>query len=69
MDIWPFRTPFGGFDFSVLSKFDQNEISNLRTRLKNRPLDMTERLPSWFEPETPGKSSLPGFAANLKGFG
>ena len=53
---WPLLTPLGGFDFSVLKLADRNEIYNLRKRFKNQKFRYKERLPSWWEPETPGLS-------------
>ena len=61
MDFWPWLTPIGGFDLSKLKYYDQNEVDALRKLYQNKKFEYKERLPYWWEPETPGKSEMSGF--------
>ena len=66
MDYWPLLTPLGGFDFSKLKYHDQNEIDSLRKLFRKKKFSYHERLPCWWEPETPGRSGMSSFGSTKK---
>ena len=64
MDYWLLLSPIGGFDFSKLKYYDQNEIKALRKLFKKRykkEYIYRDSVPSWWEPETPGKAGMSSF--------
>ena len=60
MDFWPWMG-ISGFDLSKLKFYDQNELDNLRNLYRTKKFEYKERLPYWWEPETPGKTEMSGF--------